>query len=172
MNEPSQTTEHEEARFWKQVNKTEGCWPWIGYRNEKGYGVMCFRGKNIRAHRFAYLLTKGPIPAKYLICHTCDNRPCVRPDHLYVGTFLQNARDAVRRGRTAKGATHGWALHPELRPRGESHPSAKLKETEVLKIIELCGNGASHSDLGRRFGVNEGTIRKIARGINSPASRI
>ncbi len=84
-------------RFWASVKKTKrGCWLWMGRRNERGYGID--PGRRL-AHCLAYELTKGPIPTGLFVCHTCDNPPCVRPDHLRLGTNFQNQRQAYRRGR-------------------------------------------------------------------------
>jgi hypothetical protein len=74
-----------------------GCWVWKRARNRDGYGVYRHR----KAHRYAYEQAKGPIPAGLLVCHSCDNPPCVNPDHLWLGTVKQNAVDAARKGRFA-----------------------------------------------------------------------
>ncbi len=86
-------------RFWDKVNKTNGCWIWkAGLRSLKtGYGAFKFKGKIVDAHRMSWFLTHGCFP-KNLVCHKCDNRLCVNPDHLYEGTFRDNARDMWLRG--------------------------------------------------------------------------
>jgi hypothetical protein len=76
-----------------------GCWIWTGRRYTKGYGQASFRGRNIRAHRYAYEAWKGPIPAGMMVLHSCDNPPCVNPDHLRIGTARDNMMDAIQRGR-------------------------------------------------------------------------
>lgn len=86
-------------RFWSKVNKTDGCWLWIASRHKKGYGQFKLDGKMRKAHRVAWELTYGPIPPDKNVCHTCDNPPCVRPDHLFLGTNGDNVRDAVKKGR-------------------------------------------------------------------------
>ncbi len=98
-----------ETRFWAKVGKTEGCWLWKGRRTESGYGHFGIRsGKMCRAHRFSFELAYGPIPSGMYICHHCDNPPCVRPDHLFVGTNSDNAKDAIAKGRPwgTKRGTH------------------------------------------------------------------
>lgn len=95
------------ANFWERVEINpfdpyfHWCWWWTGaIRDEKrGYGYVKVRGKNIAAHRRAWELANGPIPEGMMVCHRCDNRLCVNPEHLYLGTASHNARDMTIRNR-------------------------------------------------------------------------
>lgn len=83
--------------FWSRVRKGEGCWEWTGPRDLDGYGCFFIEKQNFRAHRISLLLTANQWPEE--VCHRCDNPPCVRPDHLFAGNRLINARDAIAKGR-------------------------------------------------------------------------
>lgn len=85
--------------FWPRVQISDGCWEWQGSRSGYGYGTMKIAGAVVYAHRFSWELHFGLIPPRMFVCHHCDNPPCVRPDHLFVGTATDNARDRNAKGR-------------------------------------------------------------------------
>jgi hypothetical protein len=128
--------------FWNfaDVKSDDICWPWIGPVTSNGYGQSHWKSApDPKAHRSAYILRKGLIPCGYVIRHTCDNKICVNPNHLVVGTYSDNAWDASDRGQ----------LH-----KGEKHKNAKLRATEVVEMRSLFVEGVRKSELARKFGVS------------------
>ncbi len=86
-------------RFWGKVLRTGDCWLWVGARNPKDYGKLGLYGKTLASHRVSYELSFGPIPDGLAVLHKCDNPPCVRPDHLFLGTLKDNSQDCLAKGR-------------------------------------------------------------------------
>lgn len=88
------------ARFWAKVSKSDNCWEWTAALHDSGYGIFGTGDKRVdRAHRISWRLVNGDIPAGLFVCHHCDNRKCIRPDHLFLGTNDDNRADMVRKGR-------------------------------------------------------------------------
>lgn len=85
-------------RFWSKVNKTDGCWVWTG-ATRSGYGAFRYKRKVVATHRLSWFLAYGWWPNEWLVCHHCDNRPCVRPEHLFIGSSLDNVNDAINKNR-------------------------------------------------------------------------
>ena len=141
-----------EENFWKYVNKTRGCWLWTGARQKRGsgYGVLCIpgTGRNILAHRLSYEMHYGPISADVLVCHHCDVKPCVRPDHLFLGTKTDNAMDASRKG---------------ILVHGMNHAEAKLTDEDV-RAIRLLKGRLSQVKIAAKYGVFQTTISQILTG--------
>jgi hypothetical protein len=132
--------EPEEVRFWRMVQKTDGCWLWMGAKFRRGYGQFRgYKGKSWKAHRFAFKLNGGElVPGEY-ICHRCDNPSCVRPDHLFAGTPTDNVQDCIRKGRlTRKRLTHckrGHEFTPEntiTRPKGKACRTCQLTSRRAM----------------------------------------
>lgn len=96
-----------QERFWAKVRKTPTCWEWTASLTGAGYGKIGVNGRIITASRLSFEWACGPIPPGMFICHHCDNPKCVRPDHLFLGTALDNSRDCKAKGRTAAGERCG-----------------------------------------------------------------
>lgn len=138
-----------EDRFWSYVNKTDACWLWTGAIAHNGYGFFVPRGrKMVRAHRFAYELANGPIARGLILCHKCDNPPCVRPDHLFPGTGKDNMQDAVAKGRISH---------------GDKHYAAKLTTDDVCRIRSLRGI-VNQCELADEYGLSQSSISSIQLG--------
>jgi len=143
-------------RFWSKVDKTDGCWNWLAAKFHHGYGCFGVKQTNGKykicyAHRVSYELKNGPIPDGMNVLHSCDNRACVNPAHLSVGTQAENVADAARKGRMKSAPMYG-----------EKNPGAKLTEEEVKKIRAI-GKSKSQAAIARDFGVTQTLIGHVLR---------
>lgn len=166
---PNQYTAHPipiEERFWSKVDRSGGpdaCWLWTGSFFDSGYGQFAQTAKiNRRAHRVAYELAIGPIPDGLNVLHSCDNRPCCNPSHLFIGTQLDNMADMTAKGR--QGMRGHFA--PERRPRGERHHNSRLTLADVRAIRLAYASGhRTQQSLANEYGVTRGNIGHIVRGV-------
>lgn len=136
-------------RFWSRVDKSGDCWMWTGSLTEKGYGAFTAEidgHKFWRAHRFAWFLNNGPILWDQQVLHTCDQRACVNPDHLFLGTNAENMADKVAKGRHKP---------------GEQHHNAKLTDEKVKYILSSPKNAM---ELSKELGVHNSQIYRIRKG--------
>lgn len=134
-------------RLQEGVIKTpSGCWEWQGAHRRDGYGLIMHETIMWRTHRLMYHLVKGPITDDKFVCHTCDNRKCCNPDHLFLGTNADNLGDAASKNRF---------------PLGLRHHKAKLSNQQVAEILK---SHASNADLSRTYGVSTAQISRIRSG--------
>lgn len=147
-------------RLWRYVTKTDGCWIWTGYKNNKGYGLLhagsqCAGTRRmLLVHRLSYEIHFGEFPQDALICHRCDVPACVNPDHLFIGTDHDNIVDSVKKNR--------WG---DRARRGAAHHAARLDAgTARLIQFQYLDGGLTKRALAAKHGVHTSTITKIIDG--------
>lgn len=134
-------------RFKEKFQVVEsGCHEWMGSLMPNGYGQIHLNGKTAYAHRVSYEIAKGPIPGGMFVLHSCDNRKCVNPDHLFVGTFDDNMADMVGKERQAHGEKNGHA---------------KLTVEQVHEIRSAIG---TQQEIAKRYGVTRSLVSMIRSG--------
>ncbi len=156
----ARASESLDSRIWPRVNvdPNTGCWEWQGRVNQYGYGLLDIPGsggKQIGAHRAAWIASHGEIPAGLVVCHACDNRKCCNPDHLMLGTIAANNMDMVAKGR-----------HRVLR--GDAAPGSRLTDEQVRDIRARFtkhdparGQRSNAHDLANEYGVSVSHIRSL-----------
>lgn len=137
-------------RFWKSVRKTAGCWEWTASRDRDGYGMFAaeiFGVRTTKAHRFSLMLHTGIVLDEYqLVMHSCDNPPCVNPDHLSPGTHLENTADMIAKGRHMRGR------------RGASAKISKLTEDQVREILR---DPRPYAEIAAAFSIHKQHVVEI-----------
>lgn len=127
-----------------------GCWIWLSSTNKR-YGQLNLRKSIVSAHRLSWQVFRGEIPEGMHVLHRCDVRECINPDHLYLGSDLENARDRV---------AHGTQNVPP-RMLGSNHPMALIDEVTAIEIKNAVG---THTAISKRFGVSRSTVGHIKTG--------
>lgn len=153
-----------EERFWSYVDRKspEECWEWTGCRFNTGYGMLGVGSKCRSTHRLSWELHFGPVPGGLWVLHRCDNRSCVNPAHLFLGTARDNYHDSRAKGRHSAADRHGMRRHPERIRRGEQSNPARLTDAKVVAIRQRYkAGGISQSALAREYGVTQSTIWNI-----------
>ena len=141
------------AAFVTRTRQVGDCVEWIGRRDENGYGRISSGGlQNVGAHRVAWILANGGIPASLCVLHRCDNPPCVNVAHLFLGTVGDNNRD-----RSAKGRTIGFAG-------GEDHPRSKVSSYQVEMMRNLHSRGMRPRQIAEMVGLSRSQVAKIVTG--------
>lgn len=130
----------------KKMVAPSGCWEWLGALNEDGYGRINFEGKNRHAHILMWVALFGPTNG-FCVLHRCDNRCCINPDHLFLGTQIENINDMMTKRRNRH-------------PRGEASGRAKLKETDIR---EIRSSGEKSAVLARQYEVSAPLISAIKK---------
>lgn len=142
-------TEKFEERFWRNVEKTDSCWLWVGSGHAStGYGEIVYRNFAESTHRASWLIHFGEIPGNLCVLHKCDVTLCVRPDHLFLGTHLDNARDRDRKGRDADRF-------------GQHNGMATMTDEKVAEMRFRYASGERQGDLMRAFGISRANVCMI-----------
>lgn len=156
--------------FWRRIAVSElaDCWEWMGWRDTDGYGRVsqreAYEGGRY-AHRIAWMLTNGPMSPELCVCHTCDNPACCNPRHLWLGTNIQNIADRENKGRTARAERSGRQRHPDAYPRGSAHPSAKLREADIIAVrARYRDTDITAVELAAEYGVSRTSMQWILHG--------
>jgi hypothetical protein len=164
-------TEYLKEFLFKNIEIINDCWLWTGTSiGNNGYGIASHEGRRWVASRLSYRIFKGEIPEGLLVCHTCDNRKCINPDHLWIGTHKDNAKDAMKKGRLTKvwGRKKTQEEIDKIQrnrkkpdQKGEKHGQSKLTNEKVLEIREKLKSKITYRELAEEFEVDICTISDI-----------
>jgi hypothetical protein len=132
--------------FSYEINLLTKCWVWKKSLFHNGYGCISYKNNAYRAHRFSYEYFIGEIPKGIFVCHFCDNRKCVNPEHLFLGHPKDNSKDMLNKDRSAKGINHS---------------QAKLTIEEVMKIKKMIAEGLRTLDIAKQFSISRQAITDI-----------
>lgn len=161
MREPLTLSTSDLTRFHDSIIVSmAGCWEWTGHRNHDGYGIFRVNGTVRRmAHRISHVIRTGlPIPEGTEICHRCDNRACVNPDHLFEGSHSDNMRDMHAKRRNFH------VTKPDRIAKGAIHGGSKLTEEQAIDIIRRCKAGEKQKAVGAIYGIRQGHVTRIVNG--------
>lgn len=160
------------------INPTSGCWEWTSSITYRGYGQIQVCQSPEYAHRVSWeVFQKEPIGDSFVL-HKCDNRKCVNPDHLFLGSHSDNMHDMATKGRAASGVRNGAHTHPETRARGErsgrrvkpesyprvngeTAPNSKLSNAQALEIFQAQG---TYDSIAAHYKISRTSVANIKRG--------
>lgn len=119
------------------------CWEYQGCCGSHGYGQITYKNKGLLTHRASWMVHKGGIPEGIFVCHSCDYRKCINPEHLFLGTPNDNIQDMSNKGRD------------------KFDINAKLTAEQVIEIRRLCDKGLSHAYIGPLFDISQATVSRV-----------
>lgn len=141
------------SKFFNRVNQTPTCWLWtVGTMSGYGWMRCPKRGRNFRTHQWIMMELFGEVPSGKEVCHKCNIRLCVNPEHLYFGTRSENQKDSVR------ARTHNWVTQDK---HGEKHPTAVLTDEVVKTIRSLRDQGIAALAIARHLKINPSTVNNV-----------
>lgn len=154
--------ESDQERFWKRVNKKGPtvrpelgpCWIYR-HKSKAAYNRFTINGEEFYTHRVSWIIASGPIPDGLSVCHKCDNPPCVRPSHLFLGTQSDNMRDCSDKGRLSNPPIH----------EGETHHNATLTDEQAAKLRAEFKAGANQRALAKKYRCSNSTAWRIGKGV-------
>ena len=143
-----------ERLYKKSVVLPTGCVEWAGYRQAIGYGIIGTGSRTdgsrrtMLTHRAAWEVAYGPIPDGVMVCHKCDNRACINPEHLFLGNQTDNMRDMIAKGRKRVA-------------KGETHPKTKIDKALAERIREQHHNGCSQNSIAKEHGISQYIVWRV-----------
>lgn len=141
--------DYDAAYFGSFVDRSAGeaaCWPWMGTLSHDGYGLFCVKRKWRKASRVALKFSGANVPDDMCVCHTCDNRRCCNPAHMFLGTNADNTADKVAKGRQSRGGA-----------------VSKLTADQVRIMRTDAASGLTHAALSRQYGISRPSVSAIVR---------
>lgn len=145
-------------------DEPDACWEWMACKSDRGYGKMDHKERSSYAHRVAYEYFFGTHPGDKFVCHSCDNRACCNPRHLWLGTPAENSRDMALKGRSTKGDRNPSRLYPERRARGERHGHVTISDEKVRLAFSLRAQGLLQRQIAEVIGTTQQWVWNVLTG--------